>query len=176
MALHALPKLARQGSRLTHGLIQTDFHLDIVAGTIGAQRSFHQGVRQPSRTPDTPSPAANRPDQTHKPSRAKPSCTARASSHAGCVPATWYRHRPDRVRERRCAGGTRDDEDAAAPGPPARSPPGWESSRSVADEWNLPAQGLPGNSHFCMLDHSSDAVADHILNWLQTAYPSPRNT
>ena len=35
-----------------------------------------------------------------------------------------------------------------------------------ADEINLPAAGLAGNSHFCMLDRNSDAVADRILAWL----------
>lgn len=37
----------------------------------------------------------------------------------------------------------------------------------AADTIDLPDAGLPGNSHFCMLDRNSDAVATCILQWLE---------
>jgi alpha/beta hydrolase fold. len=38
-----------------------------------------------------------------------------------------------------------------------------------ADELDLPSAGLPGNSHFCMLDRNSDAVFERVLQWLSSA-------
>jgi len=38
-----------------------------------------------------------------------------------------------------------------------------------ADEIDLPASGLPGNSHFCMLDRNSEAVAARVIAWLADA-------
>ncbi|WMD21511.1 alpha/beta fold hydrolase [Achromobacter seleniivolatilans] len=35
-----------------------------------------------------------------------------------------------------------------------------------ADVLDLPAAGIPGNSHFCMLDRNSDQIAGLIVEWL----------
>jgi hypothetical protein len=34
------------------------------------------------------------------------------------------------------------------------------------DEWDLPAEGLYGNSHMIMMDDNSDEVAHRIDRWL----------
>jgi len=31
---------------------------------------------------------------------------------------------------------------------------------------DLPAAGIAGNSHFCMLDRNSDRIAELIVDWL----------
>jgi hypothetical protein len=51
-----------------------------------------------------------------------------------------------------------------------------------ADEWDLPALGLAGNSHMIMMDTNSDDVADRVQVWLtqqglcagQAAHGQPR--
>lgn len=42
-----------------------------------------------------------------------------------------------------------------------------------AEPLDLPERGLPGNSHFPMLDRNSDAVLDHILRWLHPFLHQP---
>lgn len=52
----------------------------------------------------------------------------------------------------------------------------WRTLRAQglrADEIDLPAAGMPGNSHFCMLDRNSDLVADRILQWLDQVVVQP---
>ena len=34
-------------------------------------------------------------------------------------------------------------------------------------EWDLPAMGVPGNSHFPMMDRNSDQVARMVQDWLK---------
>lgn len=43
----------------------------------------------------------------------------------------------------------------------------------LAQTIDLPTAGLPGNSHFCMLDRNSDAVATCILQWLEASCATP---
>jgi len=53
----------------------------------------------------------------------------------------------------------------------------WAALRQAgdtADTLDLPAAGLPGNSHFCMLDRNSDQVADRLIAWLDAHAPLPR--
>lgn len=45
----------------------------------------------------------------------------------------------------------------------------WDALRRGgrrADVLNLPAAGIAGNSHFCMLDRNSDRIAELIVDWL----------
>ena len=34
-------------------------------------------------------------------------------------------------------------------------------------EWDLPAMGIPGNSHFPMMDRNSDRIAQMVQDWLK---------
>jgi pimeloyl-ACP methyl ester carboxylesterase len=46
----------------------------------------------------------------------------------------------------------------------------WQSLARLggrADVLDLPAAGVPGNSHFCMLDTNGDEVLDRVLAWLE---------
>ncbi|GAB1835001.1 esterase [Achromobacter xylosoxidans] len=45
----------------------------------------------------------------------------------------------------------------------------WDALRRAgrrADVLDLPAAGIAGNSHFCMLDRNSDRIAELIVDWL----------
>ncbi|MNI87098.1 hypothetical protein D3C73_1442640 [compost metagenome] len=45
----------------------------------------------------------------------------------------------------------------------------WTALRAAgqhADVLDLPATGIAGNSHFCMLDRNSDQIAELIVDWL----------
>lgn len=45
----------------------------------------------------------------------------------------------------------------------------WDTLRRAgrrADVLDLPAAGIAGNSHFCMLDRNSDRIAELIVDWL----------
>lgn len=45
----------------------------------------------------------------------------------------------------------------------------WDALRRAgkrADVLDLPAAGIGGNSHFCMLDRNSDRIAELIVDWL----------
>lgn len=45
----------------------------------------------------------------------------------------------------------------------------WAALRAAgqrADVLDLPATGIAGNSHFCMLDRNSDQIAELIVDWL----------
>ena len=45
----------------------------------------------------------------------------------------------------------------------------WRALRQAgqrADVLDLPAAGIAGNSHFCMLDRNSDRIAELIVDWL----------
>lgn len=42
---------------------------------------------------------------------------------------------------------------------------------ATAATLDLPGQGIPGNSHFPMLDRNSDEVIDRILQWLNPLIP-----
>ena len=45
----------------------------------------------------------------------------------------------------------------------------WDALRRAgrrADLLDLPAAGIAGNSHFCMLDRNSDRIAELIVDWL----------
>lgn len=45
----------------------------------------------------------------------------------------------------------------------------WDALRQAgrrADVLDLPAAGIAGNSHFCMLDRNSDRIAELIVDWL----------
>lgn len=45
----------------------------------------------------------------------------------------------------------------------------WDALRRAgkrADVLDLPAAGIAGNSHFCMLDRNSDRIAEFVVDWL----------
>ncbi|MFY3455856.1 alpha/beta fold hydrolase [Achromobacter xylosoxidans] len=45
----------------------------------------------------------------------------------------------------------------------------WDALRRAgrrADVLDLPAAGIAGNSHFCMLDRNSDRIAELVVDWL----------
>lgn len=47
----------------------------------------------------------------------------------------------------------------------------WNALRQAgrqADVLDLPATGIAGNSHFCMLDRNSDRIAELIVDWLNS--------
>ncbi len=42
----------------------------------------------------------------------------------------------------------------------------WRRGGGVADTLDLPARGIPGNSHMLMMDRNSETILDLVTDWL----------